>query len=151
MDPFTKIVSRKFRDEIGSVVDRAKGQDVGGALNQLRGEAATMLSQFYRPAVDVLRRDDHLLVLVEAPGYRKQDLDVLLPDDEPMDRIRVKGKRVQAEGEPLYEERLRSFDRVVPIPEPCEARDVSASLSDGVLRVEIECSPGTFGKRVEIQ
>lgn len=153
MDPFTKILSRKLRDEVQDVMQFAGGGggDIDDRLNALRGEAAGMLAQFSRPPVDVLRTDDEMVVLVEVPGYRKREIDVLLPESGEIDRIRVKGKRVPEEGEPLYEERTRSFDRTIPLPEPCEAGEVSASLRRGVLRIELECAPGTFGKRVEIE
>ncbi len=155
MDPFTKIVSRKLRDELDDLMGRrGLGGGMEGSLSLLRGEAGSLLAQFYRPPVDVYVTDGGMLVLIDVPGYSREQLELVVPESTEIDLLRVRGQRTGEDGEvlePLYGERSRAFDRRIPLPETCLSEGVEAHLEDGVLRVELRRVAGTTGRKVEIR
>lgn len=158
MNPFTKIVSRKLRDEVKDVAgSRRTEAGLSRGLPLLRREIGSALGQLHVPPVDVYRKDGKILVLMDVPGYSREDLEVVVPETTETDVLRVRGQRSTVEEEPgevlepVYGERAGSFDRRVALPETCLTEDVAAGLDGGVLRVEMRRVAGTPGVNVEIR
>lgn len=153
MDPLGRIFSRKLKEELGEMVDWSEvGEDIGRKVSEVRDEAESLMSMFHRPPVDIYRIDDELVVLIDVPGYERGDIELLAGDEGEIDELRARGQRTgPAGGEPLYEERPKSFDRKIPLPDTCRSEDVGAELEDGVLRVTLTCETEEVGKRIEIK
>ncbi len=89
-------------------------------------------------AADVFDDDHRVVVRLEVPGMRKDDLHIQLQGDT----LTVTGEKRQAHETSFGSYRLTqcaygTFSRVVPLPAPVVADRAVASYSDGVLRVEL--------------
>lgn len=96
------------------------------------------------PRVDVLDRDQDILVRAEIPGVDKKDLDVSLSDD----MLTIKGQvsREEKEERADYyrcEISRGSFLRTVTLPAKVDGSKASAQIKDGVLEVAIPKTEGS--------
>ncbi len=94
--------------------------------------------RWFTPAVDILEDDDAVLVRVELPGVRPEDLHV----DTRERMLTVRGeRRLEHAGEPeRYHRRERSFgafSRTFQLPEHVDGDGAVAVIADGVLTVRI--------------
>lgn len=103
-------------------------------------------SSAFEPAVDVWETDTELVVEVELPGARGDDVEVRLEQQQ----LIVSGQLTSAagaEGRHLCVERPRGhFHRAIPLPADV-AGEPAATLSAGVLEVRI---PRAGGRRRRI-
>jgi HSP20 family protein len=89
------------------------------------------------PSVDVIDREEEVVVRAEIPGVDKEDLEVSLSDD----RLTIKGttrgeKQEKEAGEYTRREMSRgSFTRVVTLPANVDGEKAKASFKDGVLEM----------------
>ena len=90
------------------------------------------------PKIDVLDRDDDLLVRAEIPGVDKGDLDVSVSDTA----VTIKGesKREEKEEKGDYyrcEISRGAFSRTVTLPEYIDSENVTAKFKDGLLELTL--------------
>jgi len=94
--------------------------------------------QTWSPRLDVLEDKDAYTVRVEAPGLKREDLQVSMNDDS----LVIAGERkaeMPAEGVSVqHTERLYGkFERVITLPAAVAADKVKADYKDGVLSVTL--------------
>lgn len=90
------------------------------------------------PSVDVIDRDDEVLVRAALPGVEKKDLDVSMSDNE----ITIKGTTSREEkeekGEYYRHEISRgSFTRTVTLPAMIDSEKAKAEFKDGLLEIHL--------------
>lgn len=91
------------------------------------------------PSVDVIDREEEIVVRAEIPGVEKENLEVSLNDD----RLSIKGstrqeKEEKEAGEYTRREMSRgSFTRVVTLPASVDGEKAKASFRDGVLEMTL--------------
>ena len=88
-----------------------------------------------QPAVNVWEKDDALMVELEVPGIKPDEVDVSVAGDELSIRI---DRPDTAEEGVKYHRRERpagSFSRIVRLPLEVDADKVEAELRDGVLTI----------------
>ena len=124
-------------------------QTTRNPLHQLRGEMDRLLTGLVgpaadglwpavfrgQPAVNVWEKDDALMVEMEVPGIKGDEVDVSVAGGELSIRIT---RPDTAEKGVKYHRRERpvgSFSRVVRLPVEVDAERVEAELHDGVLTV----------------
>ena len=125
-DPFSDLT--RVRDDVGRAFDEFFGR-------------RPWLPSFGReetlcPCLDVYETDSEVVIKMEVPGVRKEDLDVTLEENE----VRVKGEihkdeEVKEAGYCRRERRYGSFSRVAPLPATIVADKAKATFRDGVLEV----------------
>lgn len=104
------------------------------------------------PSIDVLDRDDHLLVRAEVPGVNKDDLDVSISDDVLTIKGETKREDKQETGNYFRHEISRTaFARSVTLPVAVDADKISAALTDGVLEVTIGKAEAAKRRNVEVK
>ena len=104
------------------------------------------------PAVDVYE-DTHKVVLkLEVPGIRKEDLD-----------IRVEGRTLTVKGERKFESeekeenfhrierRFGSFVRSFTLPNTVDVENIDATSTDGVLTLSLNKKPEAKPKQIEVK
>ncbi len=90
------------------------------------------------PRVDVIDRDDEIVVHAEVPGVGKDDLDVSMTDDT----VTIKGKttREEKEEEEGYHRREMArgeFSRTVRLPVAVDGSQATATFKDGVMELTL--------------
>jgi HSP20 family protein len=116
--------------------------------------AAESAGASWMPRVDVIQKDDDLVVKAEIPGMDPEDIDVSLTDNV----LSIRGERrseteEEGEGYLVRERSYGSFERSMMVPEGIDPASIRADYVDGVLEVTVpkaleEAAPKTT--RIEI-
>lgn len=122
-DPFRELTA--LRGEMGRVLGRTAAQ-------------AARTSGTWAPPVDVWESHDHIVVTVELPGLKADQVEVEFDDHV----LTIRGERVfvDPEGEGRYHHLERSygtFARSVTLPTGVMPEAISANVTDGVLEVRV--------------
>lgn len=114
-----------------------------GWLSPLRAEwpAAGRGSAFFAhrmPTVDMIDREDEVIVRAEVPGVRKEDLKVSLSDTE----ITIEGHTEHKEEEKradyyCHEMSYGDFKRTFELPAEVDASKAQATMKDGLLEIQV--------------
>ncbi|MDD2766132.1 MAG: Hsp20/alpha crystallin family protein [Opitutaceae bacterium] len=104
------------------------------------------------PAVDVYEDAEKLVLKLEVPGIRREDLD-----------IRVEGRVLTVKGERKFESeekeenfhrierRFGSFVRSFTLPSTVNTEKVDATSADGVLSISFAKKPEAQPKQIQVQ
>ena len=128
---------RLFDDRFDRLVERAFGRD---------RQAPWM------PAMDVYETDEKVVVAVELPGIKAEDVEVSVEDST----LTVSGKRefaseVTEESYHRIERRYGSFSRAVSLPPQVDTAKVEARFEDGILIVEVPKVEKAKPKKIQIK
>jgi HSP20 family protein len=135
-----------------SEVDRLFNEMLGG-LSRGRGRPGGQQLAQWAPAVDVLTKDDDLVIRAELPGLRQEDVDITLQNG----LLTISGEHKVDEEEErgnyhVRERRYGSFRRSMTLPEGTDESKVHARFEDGVLEVTVEgAAIEQAPKRIEIE
>ncbi|MEA3276143.1 MAG: Hsp20/alpha crystallin family protein [Pseudomonadota bacterium] len=89
------------------------------------------------PSVDVIERDDEILVHAELPGVDKDDLEVMLADDVLTIKASTGEEKTEEKGEYYRREIVRgAFSRTVRLPTDVDAEHAKSKFKNGVLEVK---------------
>ncbi|MFA7097409.1 MAG: Hsp20/alpha crystallin family protein [Gammaproteobacteria bacterium] len=104
------------------------------------------------PKVDIVERDNEVLVRAEIPGVKKEDLDVSVTDDT----VTIRGTaRTEAEDEKgeYYRRELHygEFARTVALPAAVNADLCSARFKDGILELTLPKVERTKRRTIRIE
>lgn len=90
------------------------------------------------PAVDVIDRDEEIVVRAEVPGVDKKDLDVSMTDNMLTIKGTVSHEEKEEKGDYYRCEISRgTFARSVTLPCAVDASKVKAALQDGVVEITL--------------
>jgi HSP20 family protein len=114
-------------------------------LNQIFDGIEPASTGGFIPPVDIYEDANHIVLTVEAPGLKQEDLKIQLENNV----LTVRGERKfeQEAKEKNYhhiERRYGSFARTFTLPTTVDADKVQASYDAGLLRIEL-------GKKAEAQ
>lgn len=92
----------------------------------------------FRPSMDVVKTDGHMVVTAELPGISSDDVEVSLDGDI----LTIKGekheeKEVSEDDRYIHERSYGSFQRRITVPDGISADAIEASFDNGVLTVEV--------------
>lgn len=90
------------------------------------------------PDVDVIEKDDKIVVKADVPGIKQENLEVVVEDGA----LVVKGRReeskeVKEENYRRSERMVGEFSRSIALPEGVDPDTIEATLKDGVLEVVV--------------
>jgi HSP20 family protein len=135
-------MNRLFDEMFGGMSSRR----VGG---QQRGQQTSE----WAPAIDVVQKDDDLVVRVELPGVRPEDVEITVHQGI----LTISGKREEQSeeerGSYLVRERCSgSFRRSFQLPERIDHHNIRACFENGVLEVSIQGEAAVQGpKRIQLE
>lgn len=95
-----------------------------------------LLGTAFMPPVDVVRDKDSIIVRIDVPGMKKEDLEITMLHD----RLFIRGEKKQ-ESKPDEKSTHRlerfygSFERVIDMPTPVDVEKIKATFRDGVLEI----------------
>lgn len=106
----------------------------------------------WTPSVDLIRRDDSLVLRADIPGIKPDEVKIEIEDDV----LTVSGEhseeKEEKEGKYMRRERrFGSFSRSMPLPSGVRAEDIEATTEDGVLEVTIPMPPPAEKQKIEIK
>jgi HSP20 family protein len=92
----------------------------------------------FRPPVDIIDTDEAILIHVELPGVKKEDVSIEVKDNI----LTLKGERVEErkypQGSYYRSERIfGKFERAFSMPSRVNPDSIRASFNDGVLEVTV--------------
>ena len=106
----------------------------------------------WAPPVDILERQDHLVIRAEVPGVQKDDMDVRIEDGVlTLHGERKEEKEAKDVNTHLVERVYGSFTRSFSLPTTVDPTKVSAVYKDGVLEVTVPKVETAKPKRGEIK
>lgn len=90
------------------------------------------------PSVDVIDRDEEVLVRASVPGYRKEDIDISVANSS----LTIKGERKTEEKEEKgdyfrCEISQGTFSRTVALPTEVDDAKAKATMKDGLLELRL--------------
>ena len=115
------------------------------------GDTEQTTAAGFVPPVDIYE-DEHKLVLkLEIPGIRQEDLDVRMENNT----LSVRGQRsFETEGKEenfhRVERRYGSFYRAFTVPSTIDSESIKADYDAGVLRLELQKRPETKPKQIKV-
>jgi HSP20 family protein len=94
--------------------------------------------QGFTPALDVSETEEGYLVEAAVPGLKAEDLEITVENNV----LTIKGETRQESADKQrnfhrVERRFGSFQRTIGLPTTVKADAIQASLTDGILRLEI--------------
>ncbi len=90
------------------------------------------------PRIDIIDRDDNIVVRAEVPGVDKKDLDISVSDNSVTIRGSVRREEKEEKGNYYRCEIARgAFSRTLPLPAEVDGAKAKASFKDGVLELAV--------------
>ena len=108
-------------------------------------EAAAM------PRVDVVDRDNEVVVRAELPGIAKDDIEVSVSDDTLTIKGHSRHEETKEDGDYHRREiRTESVSRTVALPGPVDGNRARAQLKDGMLEITLPKAERAKRQRIDI-
>ena len=103
-----------------------------------------------QPAVNVWEREDALLVEMEVPGVKSEDLDISVAGGELS--IRIQRPDVAQEGVTYHrrERPVGALQRVLRLPVEVDADRVEAQIRDGVLTITLPKAESAKPRKINV-
>ena len=121
-------------------------RDIQSEMNRMLAETFRRMPQMptsestgWTPVVDVVTKDNDMVIRAELPGMKREDVDVSLQNGV----LTISGERKEEEehkdaGYLVKERRYGSFRRSMTLPEGIGEDKIKASFKDGLLEVTLE-------------
>src|SRR5262245_42923132 len=138
MRRFSEDVDRLFNSlgfsSMSSVGTYSRPGETGRQLGQWSG----MGMSTWTPSVDIMTRGDDLVVNVDLPGIKPEDVRVEADDDSLIIQGQT-GKQDERKGQGYYysERSYGSFFRRMPLPPGVNANQATAQFNNGVLEINL--------------
>ena len=124
--------------------------ELDARMNRLFESAMdTRRSAMWAPPVDVEETDTAYVVEAELPGVKKDDISIELTNNV----LSIHGEAKERERVGILRHKTRrtgEFDYRMTMPSDVDADNVSATLDDGVLRVEVAKTEAAQPKQITI-
>jgi HSP20 family protein len=143
---------RGFYDPL-SEMNRLFGEMFGGpARRQGTGQEQQQVTG-WAPAIDVVQRDEDLVVRAEIPGATPEDVDITVQDGV----LTISGKleeerEEERQGYLVRERRSGTFRRSLQLPQDVDEDQINARFENGILEVTIPgAAAGREPKRIQVE
>jgi HSP20 family protein len=124
-------------------------QNPSKAVRTEKGKADHTRGVVFEPRVDIAEVDDQLLLYVDVPGVKPEDVDVRFENRE----LQIRGKVTPPATKPRYllnEYGVGDFYRAFSITDDVDAQKISAALKDGVLTVHLPKAEALKQRRITV-
>lgn len=95
----------------------------------------TKARRVYTPAVDIVDKKDHILLIADMPGVDEKHVDITLEKDELTIYGTVEAQLPQNHRLAVAEYGIGDYRRVFIVPNDIDREKIQASMKNGVLRV----------------
>ncbi|HWD92976.1 MAG TPA: Hsp20/alpha crystallin family protein [Verrucomicrobiae bacterium] len=105
----------------------------------------------WMPAIDVMESKDKLTVKAELPGFKREDLDVSVHENNLVISGERKTEDEQKEAEFYRSERFYGrFQRSISLPYSVDTGKIDARYRDGVLTITLPKSEQAKAKQIQV-
>ena len=104
----------------------------------------------YRPNVDILERDDELLVVADVPGAKGDAIDVRFEDGTLEIQAAVTPRQSDDHACLLREYEVGDYYRSFQVSETIDAGKISAQYSDGVLTLHLPTAEALKPRKIAV-
>ena len=105
----------------------------------------------WSPALDVYDTKENLVVTVEVPGMKKEDIEISLHDGLLTVSGERKDLREQTEGQAFRSERyFGKFQRSLSLPSAVDGNKVKANYKDGILSIHLSKAEEAKPKQISV-
>jgi HSP20 family protein len=126
--------------------------ELKNALKEVRtetGKADPTRRVVFEPRVDIAEVDDNMLLYVDLPGVKSEDVDVRFENRE----LQICGKVTPAATKPhflLNEYGVGDYYRAFSVTDDIDAEKIRADLNDGVLTVHLPKAEALKQRRITV-
>jgi HSP20 family molecular chaperone IbpA len=114
----------------------------------VRGEASRQASRTITPRVDIYETPESFVLLADMPGVAPDGLEIVAERDS----LTVRGRVTPPDALPDYSEfELGDYYRVFRLTEDLDTESASATMNDGVLRLDIRKSPRVQPRTIPVR
>ena len=113
------------------------------------GKADPTRDVVFEPRVDIVEMDDDMLLYVDLPGVKSEDVDVRFENRE----LQIRGKVTPAAPKPhflLNEYGVGDYYRAFSVTDDIDAEKIRADLNDGVLTVHLPKAAALMRRRITV-
>lgn len=106
--------------------------------------------RFVNPACSICEDEGTVMVTVEMPGVRKEDLEIKIEGNE----LVILGKRPESAPEGTYllrERRIGDFRKTFTLDESIDHEGVDGKLADGVLALTLKVKAAALPRKIAIR
>jgi HSP20 family protein len=105
------------------------------------------------PTMDVVENDNEIVVAVEMPGLRREDIDISIDDDVLTIRGEKKVEERQQDEKKNFHVTERAygvFYRAIQLPSGIDPSKVEATMENGVLKITIPKPARSGARKIEV-
>ena len=131
-------------DQVAERMRELLDQTFGGSLPLLGDDGA------WAPPVDIEETDDAYVIEAEAPGAKREDVNIELVGNE----LTISGEIKERERKGIVRRRKRRvgrFEYRVVLPDHVDGDKVEAKLDDGVLTVRVPKAERAQRRKIEVR
>jgi HSP20 family protein len=132
--------------EVASLEDR-----VHSLFQDFAGDGQTVTAAAFAPAVDVYENGEKVVLKLDVPGIKEEDLDIRVENQT----LSVRGERKfeaeeKEENFHRIERRYGSFFRSFSLPTTVDTENVNASYNAGVLKLELKKKASAQPRQIKL-
>lgn len=102
--------------------------------------------------IDVVELENKYSISADLPGIAREEIEVSLENKTLTISVNTSNRKKETNGNYIYHERkMYNNLRRLSLPKAANVDTISAKLTEGVLTIEIEKTPDTQPKKIEIQ
>lgn len=111
--------------------------DFDRVINEVFGQAHRPMTRAFKPAVNVIEREEDFVLQIAAPGLQKSDFEIEL--DKGLLTVKAKREWNAAEGETIKRQEFGNyhFERSFRLGKLIDMEQVDAAYEQGVLRIAL--------------
>jgi len=111
----------------------------------------TRSGRYYRPDVDILEKDDELLVLADVPGAKSDRIDIQFDDGMLTIHAEVEARHDEKTEYLLFEYGTGDYYRTFQVSEAIDATKITAEYADGVLTLHLPKTEVSKPRKISVQ
>jgi len=124
---------------------------VNSLFQDFAGDGQAVTAASFAPAVDVYENSEKVVLKLDLPGIKEDDLDIRVENQT----LSVRGERKfeseeKEENFHRIERRYGSFYRSFSLPTTVDTENVGASYKDGVLKLELKKKASAQPRQIKI-
>jgi len=132
--------------EVATLQDR-----VNSLFQDFGGDGQSVTAAAFAPAVDVYENGEKLVLKLDVPGIKEEDLDIRVENQT----LSVRGERKfekeeKEENIHRIERRYGSFFRSFSLPTTVDTENVQASYNAGVLKLELKKKASAQPRQIKV-